>query len=197
MTHPCPEAPVILDVGCGHGLSFRLLGEAFQPQRIIGVDMHHESLARAQSAAHGLGFPVELIAGDCRTLSCASESIDIIFCHQTFHHLVHQEASLAEFKRVLKPGGTLLFAESTDAYIRSWVIRLLFRHPMQVQKSAEGYLDMIRDYGFSFSTQNVSLPYLWWSRARDFGLLERFGLLQPPPPGKRRETLVNVAAVKN
>ena len=197
ITHPCPKAPVILDVGCGHGLSFRLLGEAFQPQRIIGVDMHHESLARAQSAAHGLGFPVELIAGDCRTLSCASESIDIIFCHQTFHHLVHQEASLAEFKRVLKPGGTLLFAESTDAYIRSWVIRLLFRHPMQVQKSAEGYLDMIRDYGFSFSTQNVSLPYLWWSRARDFGLLERFGLLQPPPPGKRRETLVNVAAVKN
>jgi len=197
MTHPCPEAPVILDVGCGHGLSFRLLGEAFQPQRIIGVDMHHESLTKAQSAAHGLGFPVELIAGDCRTLSCASESIDIIFCHQTFHHLVHQEASLAEFNRVLKPGGTLLFAESTDAYIRSWVIRLLFRHPMQVQKSAEGYLDMIRDYGFSFSTQNVSLPYLWWSRARDFGLLERFGLLQPPPPGKRRETLVNVAAVKN
>ena len=197
ITHPCPKAPVILDVGCGHGLSFRLLGEAFQPQRIIGVDMHHESLTKAQSAAHGLGFPVELIAGDCRTLSCASESIDIIFCHQTFHHLVHQEASLAEFNRVLKPGGTLLFAESTDAYIRSWVIRLLFRHPMQVQKSAEGYLDMIRDYGFSFSTQNVSLPYLWWSRARDFGLLERFGLLQPPPPGKRRETLVNVAAVKN
>ena len=197
ITHPCPKAPVILDVGCGHGLSFRLLGEAFQPQRIIGVDMHHESLTKAQSAAHGLGFPVELIAGDCRTLSCASESIDIIFCHQTFHHLVHQEASLAEFNRVLKPGGTLLFAESTDAYIRSWVIRLLFRHPMQVQKSAEGYLDMIRDYGFSFSAQNVSLPYLWWSRSRDFGLLERFGLLQPPPPGKRRETLVNVAAVKN
>jgi len=89
-----------------------------------------------------------------------------------------------------------LFAESTDAYIRSWVIRLLFRHPMQVQKSANGYLDMIRDNGFSFGTQNVSLPYLWWSRARDFGLLERFGLLQPRPPGKRRETLVNVAAVK-
>ena len=196
MTHPYPDSPVILDAGCGQGQSFRLLKEAFQPQRIIGVDIHRESLARARSAADELGFPVELIAGDCRTLSCASESIDIVFCHQTFHHLVHQEASLAEFRRVLKPGGTLLFAESTDAYIRSWVIRLLFRHPMQVQKSADGYLDMIRDHGFSFGTQNVSLPYLCWSRARDFGLLERFGLLRPRPPGKRRETLVNVAAVK-
>jgi ubiquinone/menaquinone biosynthesis C-methylase UbiE len=196
MTHPYPDTPVILDVGCGQGQSFKLLTEAFQPRRIIAVDIHHESLARAQSAAAELGFPVELIAGDCQTLSCASESIDIIFCHQTFHHLVHQEASLAEFRRVLKPGGTLLFAESTDAYIRSWVIRLLFRHPMQVQKSADGYLAMIRDNGFSFGTQNVSLPYLWWSRAGDFGLLERFGLLRPRPPGKRRETLVNVAAVK-
>jgi hypothetical protein len=41
----------------------------------------------------------------------------------------------------------------------------------------------------------VSLPYLWWSRAKDFGLLERLGLYRPQP-GKRRETLVNVAAVK-
>jgi hypothetical protein len=42
----------------------------------------------------------------------------------------------------------------------------------------------------------VSLPYLWWSRARDFGLLERWGLRRPPPPGQREETLVNVAARK-
>jgi hypothetical protein len=96
---------------------------------------------------------------------------------------------------VLKPGGTLLFAESTDAYIKSWVIRLLFRHPMQVQKSADQYLAMIRAAGFSFSSRNVSLPYLWWSRATDFGLFERLGL-HHPKPGKRRETLVNVAAIK-
>jgi ubiquinone/menaquinone biosynthesis C-methylase UbiE len=108
---------------------------------------------------------------------------------------VDQDRSLAEFRRVLKPGGVLLFAESTDAYIKSWVIRLLFRHPMQVQKSADGYLDMIRNAGFAFGPQNVSMPYLWWSRAADFGLLERLGLHRPLP-GKRRETLVNVAAIK-
>jgi hypothetical protein len=66
---------------------------------------------------------------------------------------------------------------------------------MHVQKSADGYLDMIRHGGFSFANHNVSLPYLWWSRAKDFGLLERIGIYTPKP-GKRRETLVNVAAVK-
>jgi len=137
----------------------------------------------------------ELIGSDCASIKVPDASVDLLFCHQTFHHLVEQDQALAEFYRVLKPGGYLLFAESTEAYIDTWVIRWLFRHPMQVQKSADGYLDMIRRGGFAFGQRNVSLPYLWWSRAKDFGLLERLGLYRPQP-GKRRETLVNVAAVK-
>jgi hypothetical protein len=54
---------------------------------------------------------------------------------------------------------------------------------------------MIRNAGFAFNKRNVSLPYLWWSRAKDFGLFERLGL-HHPQPGKRRETLVNVAATR-
>ncbi|PLZ04300.1 SAM-dependent methyltransferase [Burkholderia sp. WAC0059] len=192
---PLPPNPVVADVGCGQGKSFRLLAGAFRPGRIVGVDFHEPSLELARRAAKTCPAPVELFAGDCANLPIPEASVDVVFCHQTFHHLVDQDRSLAEFRRVLKPGGVLLFAESTDAYIRSWVIRLLFRHPMDVQKSADGYLDMIRRAGFAFGPQNVSLPYLWWSRAADFGLLERLGLHRPQP-GKRRETLVNVAATR-
>ncbi|MGV2288932.1 class I SAM-dependent methyltransferase [Trinickia sp. YCB016] len=192
---PLPKAPVIVDVGCGQGISFRLLADAFQPRRIVGIDYHQPSLALAAQAASRIATETELLHGDCAALPLPDASADIVFCHQTFHHLVEQERALAEFRRVLKPGGVLLFAESTEAYIKSWVIRLLFRHPMHVQKSADGYLDMIRQGGFTFGANNVSLPYLWWSRAKDFGLFERLGLHRPQP-GKRRETLVNVAAVK-
>ncbi|QSN63114.1 class I SAM-dependent methyltransferase [Caballeronia sp. M1242] len=199
---PLPAAPVIVDVGCGQGLSFRLLAQAFKPQRIVGIDFHKPSLALAAQSAQvcaqrpdTAATEIELLHGDCANLPLQDASADIVFCHQTFHHLVEQERALAEFRRVLKPGGVLMFAESTDAYIKSWVIRLLFRHPMQVQKSADGYLHMIRNGGFSFEPHNVSLPYLWWSRAKDFGLLERIGLYTPKP-GKRRETLVNVVARK-
>jgi ubiquinone/menaquinone biosynthesis C-methylase UbiE len=192
---PLPRAPVIVDVGCGQGISFKLLAQAFTPSRIIGIDCHAPSLAIAQSAAQQVHAHVDVMDGDCAVLPLPDASADIVFCHQTFHHLVEQERALEAFRRVLKPGGLLLFAESTDAYIKSWVIRLLFRHPMQVQKSADGYLDMLRTGGFVFTQRNVSLPYLWWSRAKDFGLLERLGLYRPKP-GKRRETLVNVAARK-
>ncbi|GLQ94492.1 class I SAM-dependent methyltransferase [Dyella acidisoli] len=193
---PEPQGGTLLDAGCGQGKSFRLLRDAFQPTRVLGLDADPHSLALAQSEADREGIPVELHSADCAQIPLPDSSIDIVFCHQTFHHLVEQERALAEFWRVLKPGGLLLFAESTKAYIDTWVIRWFFRHPMDVQKSAEEYLEMLRWQGFEFDARNVSFPYLWWSRSKDFGLLERWGLKAAPPPGQREETLVNVAARK-
>lgn len=193
---PAPQGGVLLDVGCGQGKSFRYLQEIFHPQRSIGLDADPHSIELASAALKGEQLAVELITADCADIGLADASVDIVFCHQTFHHLVEQERALAEFWRVLKPGGYLLFAESTKAYINSFAIRLFFRHPMQVQKSAEGYLRMLREQGFEFDTPQVSLPYLWWSRSGDFGLFERWGWRQPKAPGQRVETLVNVAARK-
>ncbi|MDD0995711.1 class I SAM-dependent methyltransferase [Pseudomonas sp. TNT2022 ID1044] len=193
---PLPSHSVLLDAGCGQGKSFRYLHQAFMPERLIGVDADPHSLKQSREEAVNQGMTVELIGNDCANLTVPDASIDLLFCHQTFHHLVEQEQALAEFYRVLKPGGYLLFAESTEAYIDTWVIRWLFRHPMHVQKSAAQYLEMIRHQGFQFSAQNVSYPYLWWSRAKDFGLFERLALRQPKPFGQREETLVNVVARK-
>ena len=195
-SEPLPEHPVLLDAGCGQGKSFGHLRQTFSPQRLIGVDADPHSLQLSAEEATRLGMPVDLIGSDCATLNVADASVDLLFCHQTFHHLVEQEKALAEFYRVLKPGGYLLFAESTEAYIDTWVIRWLFRHPMHVQKSAAGYLQMIREQGFEFAERNVSYPYLWWSRSKDFGLLERLGLSKPKQFGEREETLVNVVARK-
>ncbi|GAC1029979.1 class I SAM-dependent methyltransferase [Pseudomonas sp. No.21] len=195
-TEPLPEAPVLLDAGCGQGKSFRLLAEAFAPARMIGLDADPHSLDCSRAEAGRLGLEVQLVSSDCAAIALPDASVDVLFCHQTFHHLVEQERALAEFWRVLKPGGYLLFAESTRYYIDTWVIRWLFRHPMHVQRTAEQYLDMLRGQGFVFEARNVSYPYLWWSRSADFGLLERWGLRNPPPPGRRNETLVNAVARK-
>jgi len=195
-SEPPPQDPVILDAGCGQGKSFQYLYKVFNPLQILGVDADPVSLKLSGEEAERRRFNVELIGSDCAALKLPDASVDMVFCHQTFHHLVEQENALAEFYRVLKPGGYLLFAESTEAYIDTWVIRWFFRHPMHVQKSAAQYLDMLSTEGFQFAPQNVSYPYLWWSRARDFGLLERMKLVKPKPFGEREETLVNVVARK-
>lgn len=193
---PLPQGGTLLDVGCGQGRSFRYLRDAFRPVRMLGLDADPHSIGLSRAEAEREGIDVTLMVADCAHIDLPDASVDVLFCHQTFHHLVEQERALDEFWRVLKPGGLLLFAESTKAYIDTWVIRWFFRHPMHVQKTADEYLAMIREQGFRFEPRHVSLPYLWWSRSKDFGLLERWGIRNPPPPGKRDETLVNVAAWK-
>lgn len=189
---PYPAAPVMVDVGCGQGHSLALLSEIFSPSRLIGVEYDAHSLDRARVRLAREGVEVELMRNDCSAINLPDACADMLFCHQTLHHLVRQEDSLREFYRILKPGGFLLFAESTRAYIYSWIIRLFFHHPMQVQRTAEEYMAMIRTQGFEFCERNVSLPYLWWSR-KDIGALEWFGF---PVPEKREETLVYLVARK-
>jgi SAM-dependent methyltransferase len=187
-----PSYPIVLDVGCGQGKSFRLLIEHFSPQRLIGVDAEEKCLLRAQVEASKENVPIELRQRDVAALDLPDRSVDLVFCHQTFHHLTRQQIALQQFYRVLKPGGLLLFAESTRAYIHSWIIRLLFRHPMHLQRNAAEYMAMLHAQGFTFGPRNVSFPYLWWSRP-DLGALEFFGF---GVPAEREETLINLAAVK-
>jgi ubiquinone/menaquinone biosynthesis C-methylase UbiE len=187
-----PAYPVLLDVGCGQGKSFRPLIEHFSPQRLIAIDAEEKCLRLARAEAQKEAVPIELRQCDIAALDLPDASVDLVFCHQTFHHLTRQEEALREFHRVLKPGGVLLFAESTRAYIHSWIIRLFFRHPMHLQRSADEYMAMLRAHGFRFGAGNVSFPYLWWSRS-DLGAMERLGF---GIPAEREETLINLAAIK-
>jgi ubiquinone/menaquinone biosynthesis C-methylase UbiE len=182
---------VVADVGCGFGASLAKLKQRFDPKQLVGIDIDPESLREAARQAQRCG--AVLVRGSSSRLPLADASCDLLFCHQTLHHLVEQEAALAEFLRVLKPGGVLLLAESMRRYIHSWMIRLLFRHPMDVQRTAPEYLRMVRDAGFVVPESSISYPYLWWSR-EDLGLAERwFGIA---PPAEREETLMNLVAVK-
>lgn len=184
---------VVVDVGCGSGYSLPKLAQRFAPRELVGVDIDPQMLAMARAEAARAGVAVKLLEASNTRMPLADAAVDLLFCHQTFHHIVDQEQALAEFLRVLKPGGLLLFAESTRRYIHSWMIRALFRHPMEVQRSAPEYLQMLRQAGFVVPQAQVSYPYLWWSRG-DLGILERwFGV---EPPQEREETLLNLVAVK-
>jgi ubiquinone/menaquinone biosynthesis C-methylase UbiE len=189
--------PVVIDVGCGWGRSLKKLNERFAPERLVGFDIAPGMVEAAAREVVGLrtasGNAAEIVQASSAALPLPDASVDLLFCHQTFHHLVDQDAAIAEFFRVLKPGGVLLFAESTRRYIHSWIIRLLFRHPMEVQKTAPEYLALVRTAGFAVTDAQVSYPFLWWSR-EDLGLVER--VLRIKPPAVREETLINLVATR-
>lgn len=185
--------PAVADVGCGWGRSLAKLDQRFAPQRLIAMDIDPAMLEAARGENPALAAKVEYVCCSSSRTPLEDDSIDLLFCHQTFHHLIDQDAAIREFFRVLKPGGLLLFAESTRRYIHSWIIRLLFRHPMDVQKTAEEYLALVRGAGFEVRPESVSTPYLWWSR-EDLGIMENWLRIQPA--AHREETLLNLVAVK-
>jgi SAM-dependent methyltransferase len=187
-----PRGGTILDIGTGLGHSLGALAERFQPERIHALDPDPAFPAKAATSLAACPVPVTVHRSHAEAMDLPDASVDLVFCHQSLHHIVGQEQALGEMFRVLKPGGHLLLAESTRRYIRSWIIRPLFRHPMQVQRTAPQYLDLLRAAGFQVQPDRVQTPYLWWSRP-DLGFLEWIGR---PVPAVREETLLNVVACK-
>lgn len=182
----------ILDVGCGHGKAFPILEAKFKPEVLIGVDIDPAMIALASREAARCRCRVELKVGPAKRLDAPAASVDLIFCHQTVHHLRDPESAIGEFRRVLKPDGVLLLSESCRPFTRSWPVRLLFRHPREAHRSAEEYVELLQAGGFTFTGGDVSMPDPWWSRP-DLGLREWLGR---PVPARRQATLVNAVAFR-
>lgn len=170
-----PRGGTILDAGCGQGQAFTLLETHYHPGCIVGLDIDVELIQVAPTTVNQSRCPVGLTAGDARQMPFPDGHFDAVFCHQLLHHVSDQEAVLREFYRILAPGRLLLVCESCRSFIDTFPVRLLFRHPLDVQKSAEEYIDLVRSIGFELNDQHIKLTTPWWSQ-RDLGITQKLGL---------------------
>jgi len=182
--------PTLLDAGCGAGRAFPTIAARLGPDRIVAVDIDRSQLVHAEEEAKSVACAVEVMHGDLRRLDIGSASIDVVLCHQALHHTEDQVAVLREFRRVLRPDGLLLIAESCRRFIDSLPVRLLFRHPKGVQRSPDGYLSLLRSMGFEFASHDVAKTRPFWSEP-DFGLRMRLGFA---PHSDREATELHVVA---
>src|ERR1700722_1958087 len=81
----------IVDVGCGWGHSLQLLQNRFRPERLVAIDVDPRMIVAARAAALRQRLDVEFQTTTGSHLRLADTSIDMVFCHQTFHHLVDQQ----------------------------------------------------------------------------------------------------------
>ena len=121
-----PQASgVVLEVGVGSGLNFPFYGA--DVQRIYAIDPSAELLQLASPRSLAAQSPVELLEGTGQALPLPDALVDTAVITFTLCTVGDPERTLSEIRRVLKPGGTILFAEhgqSPDASVRRWQQRL-------------------------------------------------------------------------
>lgn len=99
----------VLEIGIGSGLNLPLYAP---PVRVvIGLEPSAELRRMAARRAAAAPLPVELLDGSAEALPLADASIDTVVTTWTLCTVADAGQALAELRRVLKPGGRLLFAE--------------------------------------------------------------------------------------
>ncbi len=98
----------VLDIGCGTGSLVVQLLKLHPETDATGLDPDPKALARAKRKADRAGVSPALDVGFSDDLPYPDASFDFVFSSFMFHHLTPQEqqATLAEVRRVLKPGGS-------------------------------------------------------------------------------------------
>lgn len=113
-----------IGIGTGHNLPFYDPG---QVTRVIGLDPSEASQRFAAKRMAGLGFPVELIGLPGEEIPLADESVDTVLVTFSLCTIPDPVKALRGMRRVLKPGGKLLFSEhgaAPDAGVLKWQNRL-------------------------------------------------------------------------
>jgi len=113
-------AGVALDAACGTGRLASHLAE--QGHHVIGVDSSAAMLEVARRRVPS----AEFLLGELDRLPVADDSVDLVTCALALSHVAELGPVMADFARVLRPGGSLLISDvHVDLILRGSVVPAL------------------------------------------------------------------------
>ncbi|WP_405484995.1 class I SAM-dependent methyltransferase [Nocardia sp. NBC_00511] len=150
----------IIDIGCGTGILTARMAKELDTEVVYGIDMSPGMLAKARQRSSLVQWRNE----PAERLGLPDESVDAVITTTAFHFF-NQAAALAEFQRVLRPGGLLAIdALNLRARWAAPVQRLTgARLSPAATPSPRQMVELITAAGFELAEQRpVRRP--WYSR---------------------------------
>ncbi len=116
----------VFEIGCGGGINQQLY-RADQITSYAGLDPSGKGLDFARTEAAKKGWQTDIRQGFGESIPFADASFDCVVCTFTLCSVGSQPQTLRELRRILKPGGRLLYAEhgrAPDAAVQKWQDRI-------------------------------------------------------------------------
>jgi len=101
---PLPSDGVVVDLGCGTGISSQAIVEGTN-RRVVAVDLSLEMLRNGQSKRHA--DSICWVCSNAMELPLADAVADGVLALHVLPHLERRGIAFSEWRRVLKPGGSL------------------------------------------------------------------------------------------
>jgi ubiquinone/menaquinone biosynthesis C-methylase UbiE len=113
----------VLEIGVGSGLNFPFYSD--RATEILGLEPHPRLLAMA--ARKESIIPAKLVGGSAESIPLDDGSVDTVVTTWSLCSIPNPGRALEEMRRVLKPGGQLLFVEhglAQEERVQRWQRRL-------------------------------------------------------------------------
>ncbi len=112
---------VVVDCGTGTGFVTKQAAEKFPCATFIAFDILYEMLTQARNNCKNIATDVFHVQADTFALPLADQSVDLVLVQNTMPYF-------AEFTRVCRPGGMIVYVDSSAGWIATLAKRLVEKH---------------------------------------------------------------------
>jgi SAM-dependent methyltransferase len=162
---------VLLDVPVGTGVFTAPIYRRYPSATILGVDISMNMLRKARACSQEQGVTnIHLLKADAAHLPVGSGTIDMLICMNGWHVFADKLRTIAELRRVVRKGGTLIACGYVEGARRlsDWCVRRFgarrgfFTPPFFTAQ------DMARQFeGFTITRRGSDKSFAWFEAVKD------------------------------